>query len=106
MTLELPYQGLARRLRHVVRGTGLDISSVGPLAGLGASHLSMIVRGKVKNPTFQTLHKICTTYGVSIEWLMTGVGKAPELSDIRAAAGRALEAQPAPEAAPTPAAKP
>jgi len=59
------------------------------LAGLTPCHTSLIESGRRPNPESDTLRAIATTLGVSLDWLVLGVGDPPRAEDVRAAVERA-----------------
>lgn len=76
---------MAGRLRVLLDYSGLDQSALSLLAGLAPAHVNMILRGKIAQPSGKTLASLCDVLGVSLDWLMRGVGAAPDEDSVRAA---------------------
>jgi HTH-type transcriptional regulator, cell division transcriptional repressor len=79
-----------KRARSIV--ADLPASELSELAGLGTSHAGMIERGDVKTPSGLVLVKLASVLGVSVEWLVQGVGPEPKAKRVAAAIERARAA--------------
>jgi transcriptional regulator with XRE-family HTH domain len=103
---------LAGRIARIHKLSGLDRKEMSELARLTQCHVGMLIRGDVKAPEPDTLIKIARTFGVSLEWLLTGDGEAPSEQSIQAAIETTrtrcptLEIKPANTNEPRPARKP
>ncbi len=76
---------LAGRIARIHELSGLDRKEMSELARLTQCHVGMLIRGDVKAPEPDTLIKIARTFGVSLEWLLTGESEAPSEQSIQAA---------------------
>jgi transcriptional regulator with XRE-family HTH domain len=104
-TVPPPPSDLSGRLEFARKSGGLSSRRLSALAGIAQAAAGMIERGVVPTPTTETVVKIANVLGVTLDWLIAGVGPEPEPEAIRAAvaaAEAAFEAQRA--AAPAPAA--
>ena len=78
---------LAERIQWVLDnvrrsdGKHWGVKSLAMVAGLGQSHISSILHGKVKNPQMNTIEAIARTAGVSVPWLMSGDGEPMRILD-------------------------
>jgi SOS-response transcriptional repressor LexA len=70
---------LANRLQTLAKTHG-GISQLAKKAGITVSSLSRCSRGA--EPTLSTALAVCSTAGVSLDWLATGEGSSSQLSDV------------------------
>jgi transcriptional regulator with XRE-family HTH domain len=79
----------AARVRRL-RETAPDLSQreLDGLAGLHAGHVWQIEEGNRENPTRETLRGLCRVFGVSLDWLAEGAGKAPTVESVCHAVAR------------------
>ena len=80
---------LAGRLSFAREAAGLSSRRVSALAGIAQALTGQIERGVTHAPTTDTIQKIASVLGVTIDWLVTGAGPMPEPETIRQAAARA-----------------
>lgn len=73
--------GLAPRLAQAVAQTGLNQAEFARGLGVSAGFLSDVVRGQ-KKPGAEFLHAVRATYGISVDWLLTGEGTMKGMSGI------------------------
>lgn len=64
-----------RELRAIAGG--LSQRELSLLAGLNGSHVGLIEQGRVTEPGGATMAKLAEVFGVSLDWLVLGVGAAP-----------------------------
>lgn len=76
---------IAERVDYLRELSGLDRAALSKLCGLSQSHVGMLIRGDVENPHPDTSRALARTLGVSLDWLLDGVGKAPSKHRVRAA---------------------
>ena len=69
---------LPGRLRCSLRAADIAATELDRLAGLGRGHSAMILSGVKPNPTTSTLERLASVLGVSLDWLVRGVGPEPE----------------------------
>lgn len=65
--------GFAARVGQAIAHTGLNQSEFARQLGVSAGFVSDVVRGQ-KKPGTEFLHAIRTTFGISVDWLLTGEG--------------------------------
>ena len=65
--------GFATRVGQAIAHTGLNQSEFARQLGVSAGFVSDVVRGQ-KKPGAEFLHAIRTTFGISVDWLLTGEG--------------------------------
>lgn len=65
--------GFATRLAQAIAHTGVNQSEFARGLGVSAGFVSDVVRGQ-KKPGAEFLYAVRTTYGISIDWLLTGEG--------------------------------
>lgn len=65
--------GFATRVAQAIAYTGLNQSEFARQLGVSAGFVSDVVRGQ-KKPGAEFLHAIRTTFGISVDWLLTGEG--------------------------------
>lgn len=91
-------QELAARLRLLVQLSGLSQRELSRRALQGETHLGLLVERLERSETAdlqrRTLESIATTCGVSLDWLVRGLGEAPTETAIRAALASTEEARP------------
>lgn len=86
---------LGRRLRHARKlarlpgGEKLSGRELSELAKLSAAAVGHVESGLVQSPTAATVVSLARVLGVSVEWLMTGVGPEPDAPAVRQAVGAA-----------------
>lgn len=68
---------LPRRLAHARKAAGLNRSALALRAGLNPSHVRLIEEGEREDPTGTTLAKLAEALGVSLDWLVRGIGVGP-----------------------------
>lgn len=68
---------LPRRLERARIAAGLNRSQLAIRAGLNPSHVRLIEDGLRGDPSGTTLAKLAEVLGVSIDWLVRGVGEGP-----------------------------
>lgn len=77
----LGIEGLPRRFAHALSHTGLNQSEFARALGVSAGFVSDVVRGH-KKPGTEFLYAVRATFGVSIDWLLTGEGNIAGQSGI------------------------
>lgn len=65
--------GLAARLAQSITHSGLNQTDFARRLGVSPGFVSDVVRGN-KKPGAEFLHAVRTTFGISIDWLLTGEG--------------------------------
>lgn len=65
--------GLASRLGQAITHSGLNQTDFAKQIGVSPGFVSDVVRGN-KKPGAEFLHAVRTTFGISIDWLLTGEG--------------------------------
>lgn len=76
---------IASRVARLRAWAGASAREVSALAGLSASHISLIERGTRTEVSAATLGNIATLFGTTIEWLLSGVGDAPTQASVQQA---------------------
>ncbi|UCV16647.1 helix-turn-helix domain-containing protein [Quatrionicoccus australiensis] len=69
----LGLEGLALRFAQAISHTGLNQSEFARTLGISAGFVSDVVRGQ-KKPGAEFLYAVRTTFGISVDWLLTGEG--------------------------------
>lgn len=69
----LGLDGFANRIGQAIANTGLNQSEFARQLGVSAGFVSDVVRGQ-KKPGTEFLYAIRTTFGISVDWLLTGEG--------------------------------
>ena len=85
----VPAPGLDRRVNYLVESSGLGTKLLSEVAGLSGTHLGQITKGKVSNPTGDTLGRLAVATGADLNWLILGDGEQPPAEAVREAAERA-----------------
>lgn len=75
---------LASRVKFLRESAHIGRKRMSLECSLGASHIGQIERGEVTNPALDTLRAIAARTGVSLGWLATGEGDAPDAGDVAA----------------------
>lgn len=81
------YKAVLKRLIEARNAAGLSQSQAGSLVGLATASVSDIERGK-NALGVERLFQFVEVYGVSIEWLLTGVNSKFDPQVVIEAAGR------------------
>lgn len=68
---------LAKRLEHARTLGRLSARELDRLAGLGEGHVSMIETGRRPSIEAKTASALAEVLGVSLDWLIAGVGAEP-----------------------------
>ena len=71
---------VATRIRERLTALGLKPHPASVLAGLSPRQVSKLLERGAESAHVKTLSKLAPVLGVSVEWLMTGKGPAPEAS--------------------------
>ena len=82
-------ESLPQRLTRAREAAGLNRSALALRAGLNPSHVRLIEEGEREDPSGTTLAKLAEVLGVSLDWLVRGIGDgpaAPATDDTRGAA--------------------
>lgn len=66
-------EGFATRVGQAITHTGLNQSEFARQLGISAGFVSDVVRGQ-KKPGAEFLHAVRATFGISVDWLLTGEG--------------------------------
>lgn len=97
-TSQTSNQELAARLRLLVQLSGLSQRELSRRALQGETHLGLLVERLERSETAdlqrRTLESIATTCGISLDWLVRGIGEDPTEAAIRAALASTEEARP------------
>lgn len=85
----------SERLKQVraLAPPGTSARTVDRLAGLTPGHTSLIEGGLRLNVEARTAEALARVFGVSLDWLISGIGDAPSARRVRAALSKALEAE-------------
>jgi len=75
--------GIGGRLRYAREAAGLSSRQLSQRAGIAQAIAGMIERGATRAPTTETVQRIASVLGVSLDWLIAGTGQAPSPEDIR-----------------------
>lgn len=65
---------IKKRIRFIRKEKNLTLDKFSSAIGYSKQLLSFIENGKTQ-PSDELIHKVASTYGVNIEWLMTGKGE-------------------------------
>jgi transcriptional regulator with XRE-family HTH domain len=76
------------RLAAVRELSGLSAAALGEKAGLSRAIVSMIESGERKNPNSKTISALAHVLGVSVGWLIDGVGPEPTKKAVQAAVAK------------------
>lgn len=76
-------------LRAAREAAGLKARELDRLAGITEGHTSFIENGKITNPSTDTARALADVLGLSLDYLLGGVGQQPAENDLRAAVVRA-----------------
>ncbi|HEU4537989.1 MAG TPA: helix-turn-helix transcriptional regulator [Polyangiaceae bacterium] len=80
---------LGKRL-NLARGyAGLSGRRLGELAGLSTHYVSGVEASRWRDPRSEPLRRLAQVLGISLDWLLSGLGEAPDPGAVRAAAERA-----------------
>lgn len=71
---------LADRLNWAVKEKGLNINSLATLVGISRPAMAKIADGQTLEP--KKIFEIANALGVTIEWLKTGEGQAPDFANL------------------------
>lgn len=75
---------LPQRLAYAREAAGLNRSALALRAGLNPSHVRLIEEGDREHPSGTTLAKLAEALGVSLDWLVRGIGEGPTATDLAA----------------------
>lgn len=67
----------AMRIRQLCKRQGITINKLATLSGLKQSTVDNIIRGTSKNPKVKTLHRLATTFNMTLSEFLD----FPELND-------------------------
>jgi transcriptional regulator with XRE-family HTH domain len=77
---------LGKRL-NLVRGyAGLSGRRLGELAGLSSHYVSGVEASRWRDPRSEPLRRLAHILGISLDWLLSGLGAPPEPGVVQAAA--------------------
>jgi transcriptional regulator with XRE-family HTH domain len=79
------------RLRHVRELSGLSARELDRLAGQPEGHATMIERRSAERVWTDTAASYAQVVGVTLDWLVRGVGDRPTKKSVRAAVERARD---------------
>jgi transcriptional regulator with XRE-family HTH domain len=65
--------GIGRRIKEIRKSIGMPQAEFAKRIGVYGSHISMIENNK-RSPSKQFIIAVCSTFNISAEWLMHGVG--------------------------------
>lgn len=68
-------ESFGTRLKWVRKSNHLTLAAFAAKCGFHNSYLSMLERGKAKNPSIDFIEKVSKIFGVSRAWLETGEGQ-------------------------------
>lgn len=77
------------RLRWLRESVGASAREIDRLAGLHECHLSVLENAKHDRVSAKTLTALAGVYGVSLDWLIRGIGEPPLEEHVRKAVDRA-----------------
>lgn len=80
-----PKSPLGRRLKKARDTAGLSSRALSELAGASVNMVSLIERGTTKEPRSKVLTALAEVLGLSLDWLVRGIGPEPTAEQIRAA---------------------
>lgn len=83
---------LASRLQTLREYSGMSARVLSELAGLRPSHFTLLESGERPHPSAETVVRIARILGTSVEWLVTGEGRAPTQREVYAATSAARSA--------------
>lgn len=86
-------EGVPKRVATLRELSGKSRYHLSRIAGLSPSHVGQLERGLRESPTAETLGRLARACGVSLDWLLSGTGKAPTERSVREALANA-EARP------------
>ena len=92
---------IAERVRSAREASGLSQRSLSTLAGLSTGAVNLIESGDRESPAAATLAGIAGVLGITLDWLVSGIGDEPKAEAIRGAAARAQSDYEAAHPAPT-----
>lgn len=72
---------LSEKIRYLRECAGLSARHADELAGLTRGSSTRFER-TAKSPTARAISRLCVLYGVSADWLLLGVGRAPKPLEI------------------------
>lgn len=76
MTHEVPVdkENMRKRIQQIRKDNGLSMDKFGASIGYSKQLISFIERG-ITSPTDEMARKVSLTYGVNLDWIMTGKGE-------------------------------
>jgi transcriptional regulator with XRE-family HTH domain len=80
---------LVKRLKWAREAAGLSQRALSALSGLASSHVQLIESERAVGINITTAQALGSVLGVSLDWLMGGVGELPAVESIAAAIERA-----------------
>ncbi len=75
---------IGERIFEARKMSGLSAALLGEKAGLSKAIVSMLEGGQRENPHVNTVSAIAKVLGVSVEWLISGIGPEPKSEAVRA----------------------
>lgn len=74
---------IATRIRQLIDSAdGGSVNAAARAIGLPQATLAQIVKERIKRPRAETLARIAARYNVSVDWILSGEGKAPATREI------------------------
>ena len=80
---------LVKRLKWAREAAGLSQRALSALSGLASSHVQLIESERAVGINITTAQALGGVLGVSLDWLMGGVGEPPSAEAVAAAVDRA-----------------
>lgn len=80
---------VGRTLKAAREAAGLKARELDRLAGITEGHTSFIENGKIANPSTDTARALAHVLGLSLDYLLSGVGSPPTEGEIRTAVASA-----------------
>lgn len=84
---------MRNRLRKARTLGGLSQRELASLAGLSPSHVGLIEQGRVDDLGSDAAARLATVLGVSLDWLVRGIGRCPAAAELTAAVTKAKARQ-------------
>lgn len=78
----MPARTLSERLQYLVDVTDVSAREISDLAGLTHSHVAILLSADRDRVEARTVAALAKVFGVSMDWLYSGLGGAPDIHDI------------------------
>ena len=70
------------RLRSSIERSKFSMNSLSQELGFPTTYVSRVLTAKIKNPSVDRIHAICSALKIDIGWVLTGMSESSEIDKI------------------------